>query len=267
MALPLVLHILDVKLSTNQYNAARKQGRLKIYTEAMKGFKLQYDGTDEVSDFIRRMIDYISIERPVQRPPLVKGSLNSFHKSHDSSCRRSSSSAPIWSATVVNDWSDVLLRQPNLYVRILLTIDISLSKGYFPDESDFPTALQSQHVFDNCPPLHHLPLGGTSREISDIRHGIRQPDSEMDKSNRREHHNNNSPLPNGRISMAEQLVDNLTPAGNFGLPMYGENLGMAIQVEDTRTFYSPALLSERDFSEVERFLSLEEQAFLLINQG
>jgi hypothetical protein len=70
-ALPLVLHILDVKLATTQLHKARKKKRQKAYTEIIKLFQSQYDGTDELSEIIARMINSVSLERSVQRPQLI----------------------------------------------------------------------------------------------------------------------------------------------------------------------------------------------------
>ena len=135
-ALPLVLHILDVKLSSTPSQLARKQGRLNIYTEAMKDLKPQYDGTDEVSDFVTRMVECISLESPSQA------------QRKEGSRQGSSWLAP-GGAMTVNEWSDVLLRQPSLYVRLVVTIDLALSMGRFPEDKDFPVVLQSKAMPGN----------------------------------------------------------------------------------------------------------------------
>ncbi|KAF5594072.1 cutinase transcription factor 1 beta [Fusarium pseudoanthophilum] len=59
-ALPLVLHLLDVKLAKVPTQTARKQGRLNIYVETMKGLQNLYDGVDDVWTFIRAAIDSVT---------------------------------------------------------------------------------------------------------------------------------------------------------------------------------------------------------------
>jgi hypothetical protein len=274
VALPLVLHILDVKLSTSRAHIARKQGRLSIYTEAMKGFKLQYDGTDEVSEFVGRMIDYISIERPAQKSPSGKGKANSTRKCDDSG-DQSLSVAPAWCTTVANDWSDVLVRQPNLYLRILLTIDLSLSKGHFPEESDFPTTLQSNRLFDTRPPLYRITLGDTSitgdssQGITDLNHGGEWPGSEVDSINRQEHRHNNGnfPLPNRQIPIADEVVNHLPAAsGDIELPMYFDDSNMP-GLEGGPLLHNSGSWAHGMFAGHEQFLSSEERALQLINQS
>jgi hypothetical protein len=68
---PLVLRILDVKLVTTQLDKVRKKERQKVYTEIVKLLQSQYDGTDELSEIIARMISSVSLERPMQWPQLI----------------------------------------------------------------------------------------------------------------------------------------------------------------------------------------------------
>lgn len=159
-ALPLVLHILDVKLSNSPSQNARKQGRLKIYTEAMKAWKSQYDGTDEVSEFIVRMVDYISLGATHPQDPGLRSPTHISHKSPQS--HQTTSPLPLRyegrSTAQLHEWSDLLLKQPRLYARLTLTIDLALSKGSFPCDSDFPIALQSQNIFGNRFPLYRITM-------------------------------------------------------------------------------------------------------------
>ncbi|EFQ31898.1 fungal specific transcription factor domain-containing protein [Colletotrichum graminicola M1.001] len=124
-ALPLVLHILDVKLSASSRSfdpntqSALKQHRLNILIEAMKIYQPQYDGVDWVSETIRHIVNLAQIDSP---PP---GELkNSGGK-----------------AAIV-DWTDILASQPSSYLRLALTMDLSLSKGRLPEDGDFPVNLR-----------------------------------------------------------------------------------------------------------------------------
>jgi hypothetical protein len=153
VALPLVLHILDVNLSTTPVQIAQKQGRLNIYMQAMKGLQSQYDGTDEVWNFIKSVVEYASIVslgqlQPPQEPPRLPHRDGSASKLIDSI--GSFSSRALVPATDASDWGRMLLKNPTLYLRLTHTIDLCLSRGRYPEDSDFPLLLKSTYT--------HIPL-------------------------------------------------------------------------------------------------------------
>lgn len=234
----------------------------------MKGFKLQYDGTDEVSDFIGRLIDYISIKHPAQNSPSGKSKTNHTRKCNNS-CYQSLSGAPTWYTAVANDWSDILVRQPSLYLRIYLTIDLSLSKGHFPEECDFPTVLQSNRLLETPPPLHCITLGDTSitgdssQGNTDLNHGDRWLGFEVDSITHQEHcHNSgNSPLSNRQIPIADEVVNQLpASSGDIELPMYFDDPNIA-GLEGGPLFHNSGSWAHGMFAGHEHFLSSEERAF------
>ncbi|OLN92820.1 Cutinase transcription factor 1 beta 1 [Colletotrichum chlorophyti] len=124
-ALPLVLHILDVKLSASSRSfdpntqSALKQHRLNILIEAMKTYQPQYDGVDWVSETIRHIINLAQIDSP---PAGESGDGEG--------------------SAVIADWTDILASQPSSYLRLALTMDLSLSKGRLPEDGDFPVSLR-----------------------------------------------------------------------------------------------------------------------------
>jgi hypothetical protein len=122
-ALPLVLHIIDVKLSSYNKNSSSalsnpqevaKQNRLNILIEAMKTYQPQYDGVDYVSETIRHIVTLAQLDTP----------------------------APPSASNTISDWTDILASQPGCYLRLAMTMDLSLSKGRLPEESDFPASLR-----------------------------------------------------------------------------------------------------------------------------
>ncbi|KAM0335495.1 hypothetical protein ACHAQA_000543 [Verticillium albo-atrum] len=129
-ALPLVLHILDVKLSSSAQRAsgssqldpntqsALKQHRLNILIEAMKTYQPQYDGVDWVSDTIRHIVNLAELDPP-----------------------KDGANAPAGGAAI-SDWTDILASQPSSYLRLALTMDLALSKGRLPEDADFPVSLR-----------------------------------------------------------------------------------------------------------------------------
>ncbi|CAK7205209.1 hypothetical protein SEUCBS139899_007975 [Sporothrix eucalyptigena] len=143
-ALPLFLHILDVKLSTSATNAAStqnnantpsdvpdnnastsassalKQHRLNILIEAMKTYQPQYDGVDWVSETIRHIVNLANLDEPT-------GGANNNNNA---------------SGNGITDWTDILASNPSWYLRLALTMDLALSKNRMPEERDFPVGLR-----------------------------------------------------------------------------------------------------------------------------
>lgn len=122
-ALPLVLNILDVKLSNSAKNpaldsnaaSALKQHRLNILIEAMKTYQPQYDGVDWVSEIVRHIVNLAQLDGTNKQ-------------------KRSKSN--------ITDWTDILASQPSSYLRLALALDVSLSKGRLPEDGDFPVSLR-----------------------------------------------------------------------------------------------------------------------------
>ncbi|RBA15671.1 hypothetical protein FPRO05_12278 [Fusarium proliferatum] len=129
-ALPLVLHILDVKLAKLPSQTARKQGRLNIYMEAMKGLQNLYDGVDDVWTFIRSAID-----------SATSGTLDTCSSRADFAPSSSICSKPSASLQVADDWGKFLLQEPILYFRLSRTIDLSLAVGCYAEDSSLSLLL------------------------------------------------------------------------------------------------------------------------------
>jgi hypothetical protein len=152
--LPLVLNILDVKLSLTKSQCSIRQRRLQIFMEAMKVLQTHYDGTDRVSDAIERIIRYLAVINH------IKISDNSaYTDGRDSHVQNSSvSSTGSRSGQAVTEWGDVLIRLPYCYLRVVVTLDLAVSKGEYPEESDFPLCLQTK-VLANILPLYRMSQG------------------------------------------------------------------------------------------------------------
>lgn len=132
---------------------------------------MKYDGTDEVHGFIGRMVDYIRLETPdpTSRSPFPGD--NDPQKQHIPTTWVKAGST----TTPVNEWSDVLLRQPKLYSRLILTIDLSLAKGKFPDDADFPVSLQTMSLFGTRFPLYRIIMGANRGLLMDSAGETRVP--------------------------------------------------------------------------------------------
>ncbi|KAM5344054.1 hypothetical protein ACJ41O_012591 [Fusarium nematophilum] len=173
-ALPLVLHIIGVKLAKKPSQAAQKQGKLNIYMETMKGMEL-YDGIDDVWDFIRMAVEYATVDDHDMDPnpePATASSpfYPSFSNPDLTRTLSPGASGPIQSA---QDWGNVLLQQPIVYFRLTHTIDLSLAMGRYSEDSSFPLLPKSAYF-----PLSPRLLDDRTCIVSvDRNHG-------MDKSNR-----------------------------------------------------------------------------------
>lgn len=118
-----MLHIIDVKLSShnkapsNRLLQDAKQKRLSVLVEAMKTYSPQYDGLDYISETIRHIVTLAQLDTPT---PLSTANCTS----------------------TISDWTDILASQPGHYLRLAMTMDLSLAKGRLPEESDFPVSLR-----------------------------------------------------------------------------------------------------------------------------
>lgn len=147
-ATPLVLHILDVKLSSlgpssqsaeSGLRVLQKHRRLKVLIDAMKTYHPQYDGVDFVVSAVRHIVDLVQLEG--MQPVIGRATRNSF------------------------EWTDILSLNPNLYLRLALTIDLSLSKDRLAQELDFPPNLRGLFA-GKLSPLRALIAGSPSRNLT-----------------------------------------------------------------------------------------------------
>ncbi|KAK2686304.1 hypothetical protein QWA68_014508 [Fusarium oxysporum] len=129
IAVPLVLHILDVRLAKRPLQIAQKQGKLNVYIETMKAMQKLYDGVDDVWTFIRTAIDYATVQDAENETSLQNGySINAV------GCLGSKSNLTN-DNEYANDWGNVLVMEPVLYFRLSRTIDHSLALGRYSEDS------------------------------------------------------------------------------------------------------------------------------------
>ncbi|KAF5621927.1 cutinase transcription factor 1 beta [Fusarium sp. NRRL 52700] len=128
LATPLTLHTITARLSSlgNELSCngsmeassapASNQDRLKVLVDTMNDFFPQYYGVE----WVRQTARYVA--------NLVQS---------DSQCLSQAN------GNSLTDWSQILRSQPNMYLRMIWTIDICISKGRQPEEFDFPAWLRS----------------------------------------------------------------------------------------------------------------------------
>lgn len=214
-AVPLVLHIVDVKLSTTPSQIAQRQGQLNIYMQAMEGLQAQYDGTDEVWLFIRAVVDSVTGSSPKEQSYLTHGD-DGLTPNYASSCEalQLPSNIPDF-VPATSNWGNMLLQQPALYFRLTHTIDLSLSMGRYPEDSELPAVLRATRL-----PLYQISIGdmrdrcGSNRD-NDALYQWDPPDDLNDQDS-------------NRSSVAESnMVD---PLGNPDGPMGYDHADLGLQV-------------------------------------
>ncbi|KAI1153153.1 hypothetical protein F4825DRAFT_474930 [Nemania diffusa] len=152
-AMPLVLHIIDVKLSSQNKRSgatpderrrtALKQQRLNVLIEAMKTYQPQYDGVDYISETIRHIVNLAQIDPPSNSPSITA----------------SPQDAADGMQPIISDWTDILASNPGSYLRLSMTMDISISKGRLAKETDFPVKLRGLFAH-GLSPIRALLAGG-----------------------------------------------------------------------------------------------------------
>ncbi|KAI0409888.1 hypothetical protein F4802DRAFT_542484 [Xylaria palmicola] len=168
-AMPLVLHIIDVKLSyqnkrrgatpDERRRTALKQQRLNVLIEAMKTYQPQYDGVDYISETIRHIVNLAQIDPPNNGPPGATAAASSMAALAQDYAAGDDDVRP-----VISDWTDILASHPGSYLRLSMTMDISISKGRLARETDFPVKLRGlfAHGFS---PIRALLAGSHARAL------------------------------------------------------------------------------------------------------
>jgi hypothetical protein len=127
--------------------------------ETMKVLQTHYDGTDRVSDAIERIIRYLVVNNHVKINDTSRHSDRRGSRGQNRSIDSTVSSP----GQVVTEWGDVLIRVPNCYLRIVVTLDLAIAKGEYPEEKDFPLWLQTTRLANSLP-LYRMSQADQSNE-------------------------------------------------------------------------------------------------------
>ncbi|KAG4261452.1 hypothetical protein FPRO03_11469 [Fusarium proliferatum] len=159
IAVPLVLHILDVRLAKRPLQIAQKQGKLNVYVETMKTMQKLYDGVDDVWTFIRTAIDYATIQDAENETSSLNGSCI------DADGFLGSKSQLTKDNEYAKDWGNVLVMEPVLYFRLSRTIDHSLALGRYSEDST--VGLAAPHACLPSPRLFTIDIGSPEQTVDD----------------------------------------------------------------------------------------------------
>lgn len=114
----------------------QKQQQVKVLLKTMSSYRPRY----YIADWVMSTICYVVKLASQQFPelPSRKGATNS-----SLAC-----------------WSDILLTQPSYYLRLAMTVDLSISHGKLPEDCDFPPSLRHPSQVDKA--LNPHPDAGSS---------------------------------------------------------------------------------------------------------
>ncbi|KAF4974207.1 hypothetical protein FZEAL_8867 [Fusarium zealandicum] len=157
-AFPLVLHLIDLELDQppcrtttstqiTKPSLDQKKRQLKVLMETMDTYKPRYYIADWVMRTARHVTD-LARQRFPSFPPNAE-----------------------LSGSALVGWLDMIRVQPNYYLRVAMTVDLSISHGKLPDENDFP------------PSLRHASQSGIAHKLClDFAPGEANSDMEIDLS-------------------------------------------------------------------------------------
>lgn len=127
-ALPLVLYVLDAKLSSHSTPPPRNcglssltssQSRLRVVIDTMVACQDRFDAVE----FVGRTTRYI-----VETAHSQQYAVNPARTAHGSG---------------EISWTDILESRPDYYMRLVLVMDSSLSRDCLPEEEELPSSLQN----------------------------------------------------------------------------------------------------------------------------
>lgn len=124
-ALPLVLLSLDVKLSSTESQKLKRKYRLNVYVEMMRHYDQRYDFAKVISDTVIKLLQSVDIK-------LLLNKLAAQESSSHTELQLSKGSRP-------RSWGDIITRNPQLYFKLSVSLDHSLSKGKYPCDNELPS--------------------------------------------------------------------------------------------------------------------------------
>ncbi|KAH7010070.1 fungal-specific transcription factor domain-containing protein [Ilyonectria destructans] len=203
-AFPLALQILDVKLFNSQTPnsgtsspsfAQHKQQQLNVLIEAMKTYRPRYDGVDWVARAVRYIVDLAQ-----QHLPAI----------------RTRNGSP------VSSWTEILQLQPKYYLRLAMTMDLSIRNGKLPLESDFPQSLRGifQDKLLMPSPLGNLGLPNNSPNPAASRVEAALFETESPEEDRPWPHQAESNRSDSTISLPDESVVRNDPMLDFDDTMW-----------------------------------------------
>ena len=144
-ALPLLLHLLDVKLAPNSSAGALKQRRLGVFLELMRNYEPRFLEIEFVWQLLRIVIDFLDIENPSSqqiflqqqnpedwKPQIYQATVDVT--SSTTSNILSKSPGPVIIPS--RNWREIFQSKPYQYMAMALLLDLSLAQNRVPSRDD-----------------------------------------------------------------------------------------------------------------------------------
>jgi hypothetical protein len=172
MALPIILNSIDLQgSSSTTFKNESKRRQLRLYNEAMEICHARYTGTGAALNVINKTI------------ASAKADIFSGTPSEP----QCSTSTALLRAAVnkIEDWFEVFVSQPRQYLRIALTIDISLCMGRYAGTDELPRLLL---MTDSAMPSPSIPRGLTpvTRQLGHVDVELATPEAMAISAQRRD---------------------------------------------------------------------------------
>lgn len=142
-ALPLVLHLLDVKLAPTQSVGALQQRRLGLFLELMRKYEPRFKEIENLWSTIRISLDFLAIESsPYKFAPrrVCAAPMGSVKTLLSPSPEEISSASSSMKSTVTmspaRDWREVFATNPYQFMPIVLLLDLAISQNKVPNRGD-----------------------------------------------------------------------------------------------------------------------------------
>ncbi|EEU38002.1 uncharacterized protein NECHADRAFT_84388 [Fusarium vanettenii 77-13-4] len=160
-ALPLALHVLDAKLSATDHCTStdarvEKQNHLNVLIDVMREYRPRHEEADCITRAIRYFMECTYLEPTPSSPREATGGQSP-------------------------GMSDVLTGNPTQYLKLALTLDLSLSHDRLPVEKDFPVQIQGLISRTGC----FMPIlfsYGDQADVNLAATSTEQPSSELEQS-------------------------------------------------------------------------------------
>ncbi|KAL2813404.1 fungal-specific transcription factor domain-containing protein [Aspergillus granulosus] len=148
ITLPLTWYMIGTQVSSMESSGNTSHAHQLIYSRAFKILQMQYEGTDQVLDYIHKIINQLRSEARSTRRIANRQRTNGSGPRVTPNLSSRTTTGAEESAVIIYSLAHC---PPGEYVRISKTIDVSLAMGRFPDHVDLP-----------IPPQLLKPVVGTS---------------------------------------------------------------------------------------------------------
>jgi hypothetical protein len=125
---------LDAKLLADSSQPCQPNLDMNIYSDVMEGLRHLYEATENVQRCVDQIVEYIKMNELLHFPYPGRGDQWIVPWNKGPSLR--SEQIPR------NGWVEMLVEKPQSYLRIVMIVEFSLSRGQLPAEDDFPKSLQ-----------------------------------------------------------------------------------------------------------------------------